>query len=147
MLLTLSTQHAEQGLCNGRASIRPSVCLSHRSIAAAAAGRLAARAPCGQEISIDSCGRRATGAGAQQQMRAAASRPDPRRRVNTDLLPERSCHTLMLTSFCPISHCTASLLLLLLLLRMRLHAASLNCYFVINASERADIYSGCESKI
>ena len=34
--------------------------------------RVCCWAPCGQEILIDSCGRRATGAGAQQQMRVAS---------------------------------------------------------------------------
>jgi len=51
-----------QGLCNGPVSVRPSVCssvcLSHRSTAAAAAGGFAGERAVPQEISIDSCGRR-----------------------------------------------------------------------------------------
>jgi len=40
---TARIQYAQQGLCNGRNSgVRPSVCLSHRSAAAAAAGGFAA---------------------------------------------------------------------------------------------------------
>jgi len=37
-LLTLPAEYAEQGPTNGRASVRPSVRLSHRLIAATAAG-------------------------------------------------------------------------------------------------------------
>jgi len=55
-----------------RSGVRPYVCLSHRSTAPTAAGRFAAERPCLQQILIDSCGRRATSAGAQQQMRVAS---------------------------------------------------------------------------
>ena len=55
-------------VCNGRTSIRMSVCLSHRSIAASAAGGFAAERRCLQQMSIERCGRRAAGAGAQQQI-------------------------------------------------------------------------------
>ena len=59
-LLTLPAQYAEQGLCNGRAYVRLSVCPSRRSTAAmAAVGGFAAERPCGQEILIDNCGRHA----------------------------------------------------------------------------------------
>ena len=51
---------------------RPSVCLSHRFTAAAAVGGFAAERQRLQQISIDSCGRRAAGAGAQRQMRVAS---------------------------------------------------------------------------
>jgi len=71
------TQYAEQGLCNGRVSFRPSlrlsVCLFHHSTAAAACDGFAAERPCWQGISIVSGKRRAPTAlqhGAQQQMRA-----------------------------------------------------------------------------
>ena len=40
--LTLPACYAEQSLCNRRASVRQSVCLSHRSIATTAAGGVAA---------------------------------------------------------------------------------------------------------
>jgi len=49
-LLTLPAYYTEQGLCNGRAS----VCLSHRSTAATAAGGFAAERRRLQQISIDS---------------------------------------------------------------------------------------------
>jgi len=74
---------SEQSLCNGRASVCLSVCLSDLSTAATEAGGFFAadcRVPCEQEVSIDSCGRSAATApqhGAQQQMRAA-SRLQPR---------------------------------------------------------------------
>jgi len=56
-----------------RSGVRPSVCLFHRSTAATAASAFAAEGPTSkQEISIDSCGRRAAGAGAQQQMQVAS---------------------------------------------------------------------------
>ena len=48
-------------------SVRPSVCLSHRPTAVTAAGGFAAERPM-----IDSRGRRAAGAGAQQRMRVAS---------------------------------------------------------------------------
>ena len=70
----------EQGLCNGPASVRPfvcppDVCLSYRSTTVTAVIGFAAERPAGR-ISIDSCGRRAAGAGAaaQQQMRVASCR-------------------------------------------------------------------------
>ena len=54
-------------------SVRPSVRLSVPSIKSSNGVRLVCcSAPCVQEISINSCGRRAAGAGAQQQMRAAS---------------------------------------------------------------------------
>jgi len=53
-----------------RPSVRLSVCpIDHNSNGGL---QLCCWAPCGQEISIDSCGRRAAGAGAQLQMRAAS---------------------------------------------------------------------------
>ena len=42
VLLTLPTYCAEQGIYNGRVSVRMPVCLSHRSTAATAAGEFAA---------------------------------------------------------------------------------------------------------
>jgi len=59
---------------SARLSVCPSVRLSHRSTVATAAGRFAAELPTSRrtEISIDSCGRRAAGDGAQRQMRAAS---------------------------------------------------------------------------
>jgi len=56
--------YAEQGLCNGQASTRPSVCLIGR--------RVFCWAPYEQDISIDSCRRLVAGAGAQQQIRATS---------------------------------------------------------------------------
>jgi len=47
-LLTLPAEYAEQGLCNGLASVRPSVCLSHRLTAATAGGGFAAEHPVGR---------------------------------------------------------------------------------------------------
>jgi len=58
-----SPQNAEQGLCNGRASVRPSVCRSHRRTSTAASGFVAESWRL-QQISIDGCGRRAAGAAA-----------------------------------------------------------------------------------
>jgi len=66
-----ATQYAEQGLCNSRASA--SLPVYQRSTAAAVAGGFAAkRRRRLQQISIHSCGLRATGAGDQQQMQAAS---------------------------------------------------------------------------
>jgi len=79
LLLTLPAEYAQQGLCNCRVSVHPTVCLSHRSTAATG---LLLSARCGQEISTDTlrapCCRRAD---ARQQMRAAS-----RSRLNTDLI-------------------------------------------------------------
>jgi len=57
-----------QGLCHGGAAVSPPICLSHRSTAATAQRAGLLLSAFGQERSIDSCGRRAAGAGAQQQM-------------------------------------------------------------------------------
>jgi len=54
-----------------RSSVRPSVCLSRQSTAATAAGGYAVQRACRHDISVDSCGRRAAGVGAQQQDTAA----------------------------------------------------------------------------
>ena len=51
---------------------RPCACLSHRSTTATAAGGFAAECRRLQQLSIDSCGRRAAVASAQQQMRVAS---------------------------------------------------------------------------
>jgi len=60
---------------------RPSVRLSVTSIDSSNGGRLVCCwAPRGQKISTDSCGRRAAGAGAQQQMRVASRYAMSRRR-------------------------------------------------------------------
>jgi len=40
--------YVEQGLCNGRASVCLSVCLSHREMAATTAGGFAAERPVGR---------------------------------------------------------------------------------------------------
>jgi len=70
-LFTLPAYYAEQGLCDGRASVCPSVCLSHRSTAGTArrAGLLISALR--QEISIGSCGR---AAGAVLQATALSSK-------------------------------------------------------------------------
>jgi len=52
--------------------VRPSVCLSHRSTAATAVGGFGAKRAPAAAADIDRCGRRAAGAGAQQQMRVAS---------------------------------------------------------------------------
>ena len=44
-LLTLPVEYAKLGLCEGWVSVRPTVCLSRRSTAAAAAGEFAAERP------------------------------------------------------------------------------------------------------
>ena len=73
-----------QGLCNGRTSVRLSVCLSRRSTASAASG---GRGDAAAVISIDSCGR---AVGAVQQAPALSSKcgqrhvESRRRRLNTD---------------------------------------------------------------
>jgi len=54
-----------------RSSVRPSVCLSRQSTAATAAGGYAVQRACRHDISIDICGRRAAGVGAQLQDTAA----------------------------------------------------------------------------
>jgi len=54
-----------------RSSVRPSVCLFRQSTAATAAGGYAVQRACRHDISIDSCGRRAAGVGAQLQDTAA----------------------------------------------------------------------------
>ena len=64
--LTLPACYAEQSLCNGRASVRQSVCLSHRSIVTTAAGGVAAERPATRRYR--SCCTR----GAQQQIRATS---------------------------------------------------------------------------
>ena len=51
---------------------RPSVCLFHRLTAASAAGEFAAERRRLQQISIDSCGRLAAGAGIQLQMQVVS---------------------------------------------------------------------------
>jgi len=69
-----------------RSGVCMSVRLSRRSTAATAVdGRAAERRPL-QQISIDSCGRRVAGTGAQQQTRVASQ--SRRRKLNTDLLTE-----------------------------------------------------------
>jgi len=50
ILSTLPIQYAEQGLRNGLASVRPSVCLSTRSTATAACGGFGAERPAGGDI-------------------------------------------------------------------------------------------------
>jgi len=66
-LLTPSAKCAEQSLCNGRASVRLPVCLSHRSTAATEAGGFAAeRSPVSRRY-------RSTAAGAMQQVPALRS--------------------------------------------------------------------------
>ena len=47
-IMMLATQYAEQRLCNGRASVRPSVCLSRQSTAATAPGGFAAERRAGR---------------------------------------------------------------------------------------------------
>jgi len=75
-----------QGLCNGRVSVRLSVCLSRRSTASAASG---GRGDAAAVISIDSCGR---AVGAVQQAPALSSKCGQRhvesrqRRLDTDLV-------------------------------------------------------------
>jgi len=64
-LSTLCAQYAEQGLCNGRLSVRPSVPSIDSS--SGACDWFAAKRGRVQQMSIDSCGRRA-----QQQMRVAS---------------------------------------------------------------------------
>jgi len=59
--MTPPAQCPEQGRRNGPASVRRSVCLSHRSIAATAAGGFAAERR-------RSCGRRSAGAGTEQDL-------------------------------------------------------------------------------
>ena len=76
----------EAGLCNGQASVRPSVCLSHRSTAATAAGGFATHRRRQQQISIDSCGRHAADAGAQCGQRHVEIR---RKRHSTDQLTRK----------------------------------------------------------
>jgi len=51
----LPTYYVKQGLCNGRASVRLSVPSTDSS---SESRRVCCRAPCGHEISTDSCGRR-----------------------------------------------------------------------------------------
>ena len=66
---TLPTCRAEQRLCNSQASVRLSVLLIHSS---SGGWWVCCWATCRQEISTSSCGHRAAGAGAQQQMLAAS---------------------------------------------------------------------------
>jgi len=73
-----------QSVIGFRLSVRPSVCLSRRSTAAAACGWFAAEREHLQRTSIDTT---AAGAGAQQQMRVASCR-EPRTRIDTDVLRE-----------------------------------------------------------
>jgi len=80
-VLTLPAWYAEQGLCNGRASVCPSVCLSRGPIAAGrAAGLLLSalragyidrqlRAPCSRRRRSAEAARQH---GAQQQVQAAS---------------------------------------------------------------------------
>ena len=72
-LLTLSALYAEQGLCNGLMSVRLCVCLSIPSIdRSSGVRRVCCWAPGGQEISIDSGGRRAPSSTTPQHWAAAA---------------------------------------------------------------------------
>jgi len=72
LYLYLTAYYAEQGLCNHRAFVRLSVCLSVPSIDSSSGSRwVCCWAPCGQEISIASA-LPAPCAGAQQQMRVAS---------------------------------------------------------------------------
>jgi len=76
-------------VCNSQGSVH----LSHRSTAAPATDGFAncCWVPCGAgRRSIDICGRRAAGAGAQQQMRVALSREPTKEasRLNTDCSPK-----------------------------------------------------------
>jgi len=71
----LPTQYAQQGQCKGWASVRASVCPSHRSTAAVATSAtsgFAAELQRLQQILINSCRRHAAGASAQQQIRVAS---------------------------------------------------------------------------
>ena len=65
-------------LCNGRVSVRLSVCLSRRSTAAAACGGVCCWAPSRQEISIDSCRR------TQQQLRRSTALSSQRGQCHVD---------------------------------------------------------------
>ena len=67
LLLTLPA-FSDERLCNGRVSVRPSVCLSRLSTAAVTCGRLAAELGCVQRIQIDSCRRRAAAVAAGNVM-------------------------------------------------------------------------------
>ena len=55
----LSRRYAANCPCNGRLSVHPSVCMSSRPTAAATSRWFAAELGRGQQISIDSCRRRA----------------------------------------------------------------------------------------
>jgi len=78
-LLALHAQYADHDLCNGRASVCLSVCLSRRSTAAAACGGFAAEHPAGRKYRSTAadalrapCSRhRRSAATAPQQMMAA----------------------------------------------------------------------------
>jgi len=122
-------------LCNGRVYVG-TVCLlfvrpSVPSLDSSYGGwRVCCRVPCGYEISIDICGRRAAGAGAQQQMRVAGS----------VMLRKKTQHKLVIFSYYHYSCLCSFVLINFKWLQSRLFRMLL-CAFVAKRSSRSIAFS------
>ena len=122
-------------LCNGRVYVG-TVCLlfvrpSVPSLDSSYGGwRVCCRVPCGYEISIDICGRRAAGAGAQQQMRVAGS----------VMLRKKTQHKLVIFSYYHYSCLCSFVLINFMWLQSRLFRMLL-CAFVAKRISRSIAFS------